>query len=315
MTDDQRGIACLVFGMFLFSVQDIFIKAMADQASLIQIITLRGIIGGIVLLSYLRLTGRSMNIGSAYPVLSVIRAVLFFTGYLGFYVALAAMPLAEATSIFFVSPFFITILSWLVLKIPVGLYRLGAIIIGFIGMLLIIKPSPEKFDWVALLPVYTAFTYAISMMIARYTREHDSAYQQTMHMYMGTIIFGTIAAVVIPLLNLETGQAGALDYLIRDWALQDMFIMSSIIFISCIGTVGTLMLLSGYRIGNPSVIAPFEYVMLVIAIISGFIFFGEVPDMLSVAGMMLIVVSGIFIFIREGVRRSPRVATKISLRG
>ena len=135
MTDDQRGIACLVFGMFLFSVQDIFIKAMADQASLIQIITLRGVIGGIVLLSYLRLTGRSMNIGSAYPVLSVIRAVLFFTGYLGFYVALAAMPLAEATSIFFVSPFFITILSWLVLKIPVGLYRLGAIIIGFIGMM------------------------------------------------------------------------------------------------------------------------------------------------------------------------------------
>ena len=105
MTDDQRGIACLIFGMFLFSVQDIFIKAMADQASLIQIITLRGVIGGIVLLGYLRLTGRSMNVGSAYPVLSVIRAILFFTGYLGFYVALSAMPLAEATSIFFVSPF------------------------------------------------------------------------------------------------------------------------------------------------------------------------------------------------------------------
>ena len=75
------------------------------------------------------------------------------------------------------------------------------------------------------------------------------------------------------------------------------------------------MLLSGYRIGNPSVIAPFEYVMLVIAIISGFVFFGEVPDILSVAGMLLIVVSGIFIFIREGIRRAPRVATKISLRG
>ena len=83
MTDDQRGIACLVFGMFLFSVQDIFIKAMADQASLIQIITLRGVIGGIVLLTYLRLTGRSMSVGSAYPVLSIIRAILFFTGYLG----------------------------------------------------------------------------------------------------------------------------------------------------------------------------------------------------------------------------------------
>ena len=153
------------------------------------------------------------------------------------------------------------------------------------------------------------------MMIARYTREHDTAYQQTMHMYMGTIIFGTISALVIPLLDLNAYQGGALDYLIRDWVMQDMFIISSIIFISCIGTVGTLMLLSGYRIGNPSVIAPFEYVMLVIAIISGFVFFGEVPDILSVAGMLLIVVSGIFIFIREGIRRAPRVATKISLRG
>ena len=315
MTDDQRGILCLLFGMFLFSIQDIFIKAMSDEASLIQIIFLRGMIGSMVLLTYLKVTGRSLYFGTAYPLLSTLRAVLFFTGYLCFYIALTAMPIAEATSIFFVSPFFITLLSWAVLKIPVGWYRITAILVGFVGMLFIIKPQPDKFDWVALLPIYTAFTYAISMLIARHTREKDTAFQQTMHMYMGTIIFGALSAFIIPYLDLGVVEDGSLAYLLRDWVYDDTFIIGSIILISCIGTVGTLMLLSGYRIGNPSVIAPFEYVMLVMAIFSGFFFFGEVPDLTALCGMVMIVGSGIFIFIREGVRKAPKVATKTSLRG
>ncbi|MGC6485166.1 MAG: DMT family transporter [Candidatus Puniceispirillales bacterium] len=315
MTDDQRGILCILAGVILFSVQDVFIKAMADDASLIQIIVLRGLVGGMVLMAYLRFRGKPISFATAYPWLSVLRAVFFFTGYLCFYIALTAMPIASATSIFFVSPFFITMISWLVLKNPVGLYRFSAIVVGFIGMVMIIKPDPAVMDWVAILPVYTALSYAISMMIARYTRDQDTVWQQTMHMYLGTIIFGLIAAAVIPFLDLDQTGSGALNYLLRPWAMDDTFIISAIILISCLSTVGTLMLLSAYRIGNPSVVAPFEYAMLITAIISGFVFFGEIPDLMTFGGMILIVSSGIFIFIREGIRKAPQVATKTSLRG
>lgn len=315
MTDDQRGILCILCGVVLFSVQDVFIKAMADDASLIQIIVLRGIVGIMVLMAYLRIRRRPISFGSAYPRLSFLRAVLFFTGYLCFYMALSAMPIASAVAVFFISPFFITMISWLFMKNPVGIYRFTAIVVGFAGMLLIIKPDPGALNWVYLMPVYTALTYAISMMIARYTRESDTAWQQTMHMYMGTIVFGLITAAVIPGLGFnETANVG-LSYLLRPWVMDDAFIIGSIVLISCLATVGTLMLLLAYRIGNPSVVAPFEYTMLVTAIGAGYIFFNETPDLMSFVGMGLIVLSGIFIFFREGIRKAPQVATKTSLRG
>lgn len=315
MSDDQRGILFIVVGMVLFSLQDVLIKMMAENASLVQIVVVRGLIGGSLLLLFLRITGRSTYVGSAYPLLSMIRAVLFFTGFLSFYFALASMPIAEATSLFFVSPFFITVLSRLVLKNPVGWYRYGAIAVGFVGMLLIIKPSPGNFNWVALLPIFCAFTYSISMMIARITRDHDSAFQQTFHMYVGSVVLGTSTMVILHFVEPPFGDAASVAYLLRPWVFNDGFVLVSMAIISVVGTCGILTLISGYRVGSPSVIAPFEYSMLVMAIISGMVIFGEFPDRWSLLGMTLIVGSGIFIFMREGIQKTPKVATKTLLRG
>ena len=315
MSDDQRGILCIVIGMFLFSMQDLLIKTMVDQGSLIQIVVMRGLIGGSLLLLFLRLTGRSTNVGSAYPLLSFTRAIMFYFGFLCFYFARASMPIAEATSLFFVSPFFLTILSRIVLKNPLGLYRIGAIIVGFMGMLLIIKPDPDEFNWVALLPVFCALTYSISMIIARYTREKDSVFQQTCHMYMGSIVFGTTTALMMMVIPQPEADLASISYLFRPWVFDDLFVLMAIGVISAVGTTGIILLISGYRVGNPAVIAPFEYTMLVIAIIVGIIFFGEYPDAWSLTGMGLIVGSGIFIFVREGIRKAAPIATKTLLRG
>ena len=134
MSNDRVGIYFILLGMLLFSIQDVLVRQLSDYASLIQILFIRGIMGGLILLFYLKLTKRSISFSSSYPLLVISRVLLFFTGFLCFYFALGKMELAEATSLFFISPLFITILSKYIFKSEIGVYRICAIIVGFVGV-------------------------------------------------------------------------------------------------------------------------------------------------------------------------------------
>ena len=115
-SEDLRGVIFILCGMFIFSVQDVLIRQLADGGSLLQVLTFRGLLGAIVLTIFLRITGRSLTLVTPYPLLAVTRVILFFSGFLCFYYALSHMRLAEATALFFASPLFITAISRLVLK-------------------------------------------------------------------------------------------------------------------------------------------------------------------------------------------------------
>ena len=313
MNDDRLGIVFILIGMSLFSVQDILVRSLSDVGSLIQIMTVRGIFGGVILIGFLKFTGRIVSIKSAYPKLAVIRVCLFFFGFLCFYFALSEMELAEVTSLFFFSPIFVTLISKFYLKNEIGIHRLGAVLAGFVGVLLIVKPSPEKFEYIAVLPLISALTYAVSMMIAKHTRDRDTVWQQMMHMYWGSFVLGAIASLVTMLSGSEIGHSKSLAYLVRPWVISDISVLITLGLISVIGSAGMLLLTSAYRMANPSAIAPFEYVLLVLAIINGYWLFAETPDWYSITGMILITLSGTYIFFREGIRKAP-VAVKTSLR-
>jgi drug/metabolite transporter (DMT)-like permease len=234
-------------------------------------------------------------------------------GFLCFYFALGKMELAEASSLFFVSPLFITILSKFMFKSEIGAYRICAIIVGFAGVLFIVKPNPDELNIIALLPIISAFTYSVSMMIAKYTREKDSIFQQMLYMYFGSAVLAFVAWLIIPLIEFEPSQAKNLEFLIRDWSIYNSSVLLMLLGIAVIGSSGMLLLTSAYRMGSPPVIAPFEYIMLIFAIGNGFLFFREIPDIYSILGMLLITSSGLFIFIREGAKKES-VALKTSLR-
>ena len=313
MNDDRLGIIFILIGMSLFSVQDILVRSMSDVGSLVQIMTVRGIFGGLILIGFLKYTGRPVSIKSAYPKLALIRVSLFFSGFLCFYFALSEMELATVTSLFFFSPIFVTLISKFFFKNEIGVHRLGAVIAGFVGVLLIVKPSPAKFEYIAVLPLVSASTYAVSMMIAKHTRDRDTVWQQMMHMYWGSFALGIIASLFIALFDGEIGQSKSLAYLLRPWVISNTSVLLTLGGISVVGSAGMLLLTSAYRVANPSAIAPFEYVLLVLAIINGYWLFAETPDYYSLTGMLLITISGIYIFFREGVRKRP-VAVETSLR-
>lgn len=310
---DRLGILLIIFGMSLFSIQDITIKALVDNGALLQILVMRGFIGIAFISAYLYISSQPIFFKTAYPLLTIIRATLFFLGFMSFYIALSLMPIAEATALFFVSPFFITMLSKLFLGHNVGWYRIAAIIIGFIGTIMIVKPSTSNFQWAYILPLFTALSYSVSMIIAKYTREKDTVFQQTIHMYLASVIWGSLTFVVVKIMGWSFDGVKGLEYVFRPWVFDNLYVLFLVIMISIVATVGTLCLITAYRISQPAVIAPFEYTLLVISIAIGFILFDEVPDQYSLLGMMIIVASGLFIFVREQVRGKPFVI-KIRLR-
>tara|TARA_A100000164_G_scaffold320830_1_gene303174 strand:+ start:65 stop:595 length:531 start_codon:yes stop_codon:yes gene_type:complete len=174
MGKDRLGILLILFGMSFFSIQDVLIKIIILDASLLQILVFRAFLGTIILVCFLYFTKRSINFGSAYPAIAIFRGISFFIGFTFFYVSLTKISLAEANSLFFINPVFMTIFSVLILKNSIGLHRLGAIIIGLLGTLFIIKPSFNNFNWYMLLPIITAISYSLGMTLSKMTSDKDS---------------------------------------------------------------------------------------------------------------------------------------------
>ena len=205
--------------------------------------------------------------------------------------------MAEANALFFTNPIIVTFLSVFLLKNPIGIHRILAIIICCIGTLLIIKPSIYNFNWYILLPIFTAFSYAFSMVLSKITSDKDNSFQQSFHIYLGGVIFGSLLSIVLT--NQSASSLSLLSILSTKWIFTDLNIIYKLIIIAVVGTAGIFCLVSAYRIGSPSANAPFEYILLIYALISGYIIFNEIPDIYSLIGMALIIMSGIYVFIRE----------------
>ena len=312
MNNDQIGVILIILGMFFFSIQDAIIKNIVSNTSLVQIMVCRSIVGCLILIVFLFLSKRSINFSSSYPLVAITRGTLFFFGFTLFYISISQIPLAEATSLFFVSPLFMTILSKFILKSSIGLHRTFAMLLGFCGTLFIIKPGYDTFNFFMVLPIITALTYSFSMVLAKRTSDKDSHFQQTFHIYLAGIIIGVPLSLSYSWFFPSIDNS-FLNSFLKPWEVSDINILLLISLISLVGSLGIIFLISAYNIGSPIANAPAEYVILIFSFLIGYIIYREMPDIYSIIGMILIVFSGIYIFLREKINKEM-IATKITLR-
>ena len=167
MSDNIKGIVILLIGVILTFTQDVLIKYTIHDASLMQILVFRGSIGFLLLAFYLIYTKQSIIFRSSHPYIAIFRGSSFFFGFTMFFISLSQISLAEATSLFFVSPFFMTIFSYLILKKKFGMNRFFSICIGFSGTILIIKPEFNNVNIYMFFPIIAAFSYSLSMVLAK----------------------------------------------------------------------------------------------------------------------------------------------------
>ena len=313
MKDDKKGIILVVVSMTIFAVQDILIKLLSVDISMFQILFCRSIIGVLLICVYLKLSHKPLKFGSAYPFLSTCRGLLFFFGYSAFYFAQSKVPIANATVLFLVSPFFITIMSIIVFGSVVGISRWITMVIGFLGVIVIAQPETGEFNFYYILPVMTAFTYAISMMIAKFTAHKDDLFQQIIFMYLITATVSGLIGLAIGDGRFNTIEFAEYEFLTQSWHFDQISIVVSIFSIGIVGTIAFLLLTSAYRIADPAKVSPFEYSALIATMLGGFIFWGDIPSINEALGMVLIVGSGMLLFYRENLKKQT-VASEIPLR-
>lgn len=288
------GVLCLVGGIAIFSVQDLFMKLLSDSYPVHEAMAIRGIVALPLLLVLVQRTGGLGSLRSSNHVLLAVRGLIMLSAYTCYYLGLAALPITVCISLFFVGPLFITMLSALELKEQVGAARWAAVTLGFAGLLVAMRPASDLFDPAALLPVYSGFAYAVSAVLARSLTADESA--PVMAFYSNAIYLagGVLMGAALAQAGVAEGEHKSLAFLLRAWSTPTFRDLLMLATCGVIAAVATVLLTQADRLAEASTVAPYEYTALVWSLIYGWIFWGEFPGWLSWAGIAIMVLAGVY---------------------
>ena len=311
--NNPKGIVFILIAMMVFSVQDGIMKHIYNFVSLYEIYLIRTVVSFVLILLFLIITKKPIVFKSQYPLLTFTRVILFFFGFSSFYVSLTVLPLGTATALFFVTPFLITIFAHFFLKEEIGLRRWSAVVVGFIGVYVTLNPDFSNFNYLSLLPILCALCYSLSMIIIKKTSDKDSVYTQTFTFYIGAIIISIIFYFIIGDGKYNVSDHPASQFIFREWFVD---FNSNILLMTATGVTATLaflFLFTAYSIASPAVVSPFEYSILFWSPLVGWLYFDEIPSLNTVIGILIIVSSGVYIFMREKAQNQS-LATEKPLR-
>lgn len=281
------AILTVLAGIFLLDVMGVFIRILSATYPPEQLSALRnffGIAPSLVLLftmSDWHARGRPIVIRQWR--LGLLRGAFVICAQMGFYTALTKLEFATVSAIAFASPMIVTALSRPVLGDPVGPWRWGAVIAGFVGVVLIIRPGTDTFTIWALLPLGAALGYASASVAVRLV--DTDVPSPLLNMY------SNVAALVLA--SLVTGVLGQAVW-IQSW--QDLGV---IILMGVCGGCGVLCLTIGYRMASPPTLAPFEFSGILFAFALGWLVFNEAPFDTLFPGVLLVIGAGLLIAWRE----------------
>ena len=268
----------------------LIIKLFSNRYHILQISVLRNFFGFIPPLAIVwfssGLTKEVLKISRKEFGLSVLRAVSICFAQVCFYTALANIEFAIAITLAFVGPFFVTALSIPVLGLRVGVWRWGAILVGFIGVLMVMRPGVSGFSIFYFCPIGAALGYAVSSILVR-------LYQSTTEtgvIQLHTQIYTLILSVIIMLIFIEPIP------------VQSLLDGGLFLAIGLFGGIGVLCLITCYRLIEPSQIAPFEYFSIPISFLLGWYFFSEAPIEKLFPGVLIIILAGLIIIWRENIQ-------------
>ena len=307
---NTKGIFFIMTGMAFFSIQDSLIKYIYEDVALFELYFGRTLIQSIILLSFVLLTKKTIILKTHYPVLTLIRVVCFFFGFSFFYISLTFMTLAMTSALFFSCPFFMSMFAKFFLKEKIGIRRWSAIFVGFIGVLIVLNPSLEEFNFFKLAPVACALCYATSMTITKYTSSKDSIYTQMTWLY----IFAIFASIIIFLVSgdgkFNNFSDSTMQFIFREWFTNPAEAWPYVLIMGIVASISFFCVFSAYSIASPSIVSLFEYSYIVWAMLAGYILFETVPVPRTFIGAAIIIGAGFYIYYREKIK-GQMIATDV----
>lgn len=276
----------MIAAMALFAIEDMFIKLAGAALPSGQIVFVLGAFGAPVFIFLARRKGARIFTRDALHPAVLLRNLGEMLGTLGFIVALAALPLALVLAVMQAMPLVVTMGAALFLGETVGWRRWCAIIIGFCGVLLVIRPGMEGFDPRALWLIPAVLGMGLRDLVSRAIPARLSNAQVS--------AWGLLSVALLGGLMMLQGGAVPISPISATWLLGGVLV----------GTAGYWAITTAARTGEVSIVAPFRYVRLIFAILIGLFVFAEVPDRLTLMGAAIIVASGLYAFMRERARRN-----------
>ena len=272
------GIGLMLLSIFMFSFGDAMGKFMVATYSVGQLLWLRACAALLVLLPMVW-KQRADFLHLERPWLQLLRVILSTLEVAAFFLATVYLPLADVITYYLAGPIFVTAMSGLVLGEHVGWRRWTAILVGFCGVLIALRPSSQTISWPAMIALGGSLSFAVLMLITRSLRSTPDIVLASSQ-FGGTFILG---AVLSPF-GWVTPSAGSLG----------LFFAAGIISVAALLCVNRSL-----KLAPASVVVPYQYSMIVWAVIFGFVVFGDVPSLATIVGAAIIIGAGLYIFLRE----------------
>ncbi|PHQ69466.1 MAG: EamA family transporter [Sneathiella sp.] len=280
-----KGIAFILVGVFLMSSMDAVAKLLVQaDYSVIQILAIRGMINTSILLVWMFSHGGFPSVRTKQYKGHGLRIVLGLMAPLLFFMSLKNLPLADATVIFFISPFVMTALSVPLFKEKVGIHRWGAIILGFIGVLIVMQPTSGIVEIEAFMVLGASLSYCGIMLAGRWLGTTESTFTIIFYMTLGiTLIMGLLS-----------------PFFWQPMPLEDLALVGAMALLSLSGNI---CLIKAFSTGEVGVITPFEYSGIIWAVVLGFVVFSDFPAQNVWIGVAVIGTSGLYMVYRENKKR------------
>ena len=283
------GVGLMLGFCVLAPLGDAVAKVLGDSVPLGELLLFRFAVQAVLLIPLVLYSRRLWRMSGRVLGLTVLRTGLHIAGIGAMFTALRYLPLADAVAIAFVMPFIMILLGKLVLKEEVGIRRLLACVVGFVGTLLVIQPNFMAVGWPALWPVAVAVIFALFMLVTRQiAKETDPVGLQA--------VSGVLAVLfLLPLVLI--GNSVGLEPLTlikpAGWEL------SLLLGIGVLGTVAHLLMTWSLRFAPAATLAPMQYLEIPVATLVGWIVFRDFPDGLAAIGICITVATGLYIILRE----------------
>ena len=289
-TRNQLGVLYGIASVACFAMMDASVKWL-DMFPVGQVLFSRFFFGLIPILMLVPRSEFKTFYKTSRPKLHAFRAITGTLAIIALFIALREIPLADVVSLTFGGPIFVTLGSIFFLSEKVGIRRWVAVLIGFFGMLLIVKPAYEELNIYYIFPIIFCIFFACVALSIRSLSSTEPNYR--------IALYFSLLSMIVGLLTLPFG-----------WVMPNKFELFLLIFTGLVGSVANILLTVSLRYAEASLVTPTKYLNLVFAILLGYFIWSEIPKLLTLVGAGLIIISSVIIFMRESELKKKVVSSR-----
>ena len=289
----RSAVVTIIFTVFALALGDAIIKGVSASFTLWQIFFLRSAIVVPILVVVLKSRKEYIPVLPKLFWWTVLRSMMLTLMWIAYYTSLPHMNLSVAAAAYYTLPLFITIFAAIFLGDTIGRIGWLAIAIGFVGVLMVLQPRIEDFNWYAVLPVSSAILYALAMILTRSRCQSENVFVLSLWLNLTMLIAGVVVTTVLMLIQPSPQVIEGQEFLVGPWSEMGAKEWIAIGILSVAILVGSIGAAYAYQNGPPATIATFDFAYVAFAVLWGVLMFQEIPSTMSAVGMFLIVFAGI----------------------